>query len=42
VTVETCTLDGAAALPLYQRMGFEPYDRKDKTMVLPEGFRPEM
>ena len=32
--VETCTLDGPRALPLYQRMGFVPYERKDKTMEL--------
>lgn len=42
VTVETCTLDGPHALPLYQRMGFAPFARKDKTMELPEGFTPEM
>ena len=28
VIVETCTLDGPAALPLYQKMGFTPYDQK--------------
>ena len=27
VKVETCTLDGPRALPLYQRMGFEPVPR---------------
>ncbi len=32
VVVETCTLDGRAALPLYQRMGFVPYARKEKVM----------
>ncbi len=32
--VETCTLDGPRALPLYQRMGFVPYKRMDKTMEL--------
>lgn len=32
--VETCTLDGPRALPLYQQMGFTPYERKDKTMEL--------
>ena len=30
VIVETCTLDGPAALPLYQKMGFRPYARKQK------------
>jgi GNAT superfamily N-acetyltransferase len=34
VTVETCTLDGPAALPLYQKLGFVPYDRRDKVMEL--------
>ena len=32
VIVETCTLDGPAALPLYQKMGFVPYDRREKTI----------
>ncbi len=32
VKVETCTLDDPRALPLYQRMGFVPYERKDKVM----------
>ncbi|MBC8038834.1 MAG: GNAT family N-acetyltransferase [Rhizobiales bacterium] len=30
VIVETCTLDGPAALPLYQKLGFAPYGRKEK------------
>ncbi|HUR43628.1 MAG TPA: GNAT family N-acetyltransferase [Aestuariivirga sp.] len=34
VIVETCTLDGPAALPLYQKLGFVPYDRKEKTVEL--------
>lgn len=34
VRVETCTLDGPAALPLYQKMGFEPVARKSKVMEL--------
>jgi GNAT superfamily N-acetyltransferase len=34
VIVDTCTLDGPAALPLYQRMGFVPYDRKEKTVEI--------
>ncbi len=33
--VETCTLDAAHALALYQKMGFQPYERRDKTMVVP-------
>jgi GNAT superfamily N-acetyltransferase len=36
VIVETCTLDGPAALPLYQRMGFTPYARRKKTMTVRE------
>lgn len=32
VIVETCSLDGPAALPLYQKMGFAPFDRKTKVM----------
>jgi len=36
VIVETCTLDGPAALPLYQKLGFVPYDRKEKTVVVEE------
>jgi GNAT superfamily N-acetyltransferase len=31
--VQTCTLDGPAALPLYQKMGFTPYDQKRETMI---------
>lgn len=34
VVVETCTLDGPAVLPLYQRMGFVPYARKEKVMEI--------
>lgn len=33
--VETCTLDAPHALALYQRMGFKPYERRDKTMTVP-------
>ncbi len=29
VIVNTCTLDHPKALPLYQRMGFRPYDRQE-------------
>jgi GNAT superfamily N-acetyltransferase len=35
VIVDTCTLDSPAALPLYQRMGFTPYDRKTRIVTLP-------
>ena len=35
IKVETCTLDGPRALPLYQRMGFVPYERQEKMMELP-------
>jgi GNAT superfamily N-acetyltransferase len=34
VIVETCTLDGPAALPLYQKLGFAPYDRKEKMVEI--------
>ncbi len=36
VIVETCTLDSPAALPLYQKLGFVPYDRKVKTIEIPD------
>lgn len=36
VIVQTCTLDGPAALPLYQKMGFTPYAQEPKTMELPD------
>ena len=39
VIVETCTLDGPAALPLYQKMGFLPYAREDKVIEVPDGFQ---
>ena len=32
VRVETCTLDDPRALTLYQRMGFVPYERRQKIM----------
>lgn len=32
--VNTCTLDHPRALPLYQRMGFSPYDRRDAEIEL--------
>jgi len=28
-TVNTCTLDHPSALPMYQRLGFQPYDRQE-------------
>jgi GNAT superfamily N-acetyltransferase len=34
VRVETCTLDDPRALPLYQRMGFVPYERRQKVMEM--------
>ena len=36
VRLETCTLDHPRALPLYQRMGFVPYKRKEKTTIVPD------
>jgi GNAT superfamily N-acetyltransferase len=33
--VETCTLDSPHALGLYQRLGFRPYERRNKTMTVP-------
>ena len=33
--VETCTLDAPHALGLYQKMGFKPYERRNKTMTVP-------
>ena len=35
LTVNTCTLDHPRALPLYQRMGFSPYDRQERFVELP-------
>jgi len=32
--VETCTLDDPRALPLYQKMGFRPYERREKIMEI--------
>ena len=34
--VETCTLDAPHALALYQKIGFRPYERRDKTMTVPD------
>ena len=33
--VETCTLDDPRALPLYQKMGFVPYERRKKVIEIP-------
>ena len=33
--VNTCTLDHPRALPLYQRVGFVPYAREDRHIVMP-------
>ena len=33
VIVETCSLDGPRALPLYQKMGFIPYAQEAKVMI---------
>jgi GNAT superfamily N-acetyltransferase len=35
LTINTCTLDHPRALPLYQRMGFRPYDRQERFVGLP-------
>lgn len=37
VTVQTCTLDHPAALPLYQKLGFEPVGQR-REMVRPMSF----
>ena len=31
--VETCTLDSPHALPLYQKMGFRPYERRERVII---------
>ena len=36
VTLETCTLDHPAALPLYQKLGFNVSERRDGHVDLPE------
>lgn len=36
VIVQTCTLDGPAALPLYQKMGFTPYAQEPRVAVVPD------
>lgn len=43
VTVETCTLDHPAALPLYQRMGFNPVgQRRERVTPLTQSERAEI
>ncbi len=37
VRVNTCTLDHPAALPLYQRLGFEPVRRESRRLKVPAG-----
>jgi GNAT superfamily N-acetyltransferase len=37
VTVNTCTLDHPAALPLYQRLGFRPVRRESRQFNVPPG-----
>lgn len=34
MTVNTCTLDHPSALPLYQKMGFVPVEREERSRVL--------
>lgn len=34
MTINTCTFDHPAALPLYQKMGFAPVRREERTRVL--------
>ena len=35
LTIETCTLDHPAALPLYKKHGFRPYEQKDHIIRVP-------
>jgi GNAT superfamily N-acetyltransferase len=35
VTVNTCTLDHPAALPLYQKLGFKPVRREERQLAIP-------
>jgi GNAT superfamily N-acetyltransferase len=37
VTVNTCTLDHPAALPLYQKLGFRPVRRETRQLQVPAG-----
>ncbi|WP_026380833.1 GNAT family N-acetyltransferase [Afifella pfennigii] len=40
MTLNTCTMDHPAALPLYQRLGFQPVGRREHRLVLPQGYEP--
>jgi len=33
IIIQTCTLDHPNALPLYQRLGFQAYDRKQVVII---------
>jgi hypothetical protein len=35
VTINTCTLDHPAALPMYQRFGFQPVRRETRQVEVP-------
>ena len=37
IIIQTCTLDHPSALPLYQRFGFKPVERKQVTIIDDEG-----
>jgi GNAT superfamily N-acetyltransferase len=39
VTVNTCTLDHPAALPLYQRLGFQPTAQESRRILVPQHMR---
>jgi GNAT superfamily N-acetyltransferase len=39
LTVNTCTLDHPAALPLYQRLGFNPVKREKRRLTVPKDVR---
>ena len=39
VTVNTCTCDHPAALPLYQRLGFQPYRQERRVVSVPPQMR---
>lgn len=36
ITINTCTLDHPAALPAYQKMGFEPVRQEERVLHVPE------
>jgi GNAT superfamily N-acetyltransferase len=35
ILVNTCTFDHPAALPLYQRLGFQPIRRETRSLTIP-------